>query len=132
MQVETFDLGRPQTRSRRIGLASAGAVWYVDYSGGFLGRLDPATGRVKEWRVPGGAGAQPYAMAVDDRDRIWFVESGRRPNRLVGFDPRAEEFFGMAELGSGGGTVRHMVFHAPTRELWFGTDTNQIGRARLP
>lgn len=33
---------------------------------------------------------------------------------------------------SGGGAVRHMVFHAPSREIWFGTDTNTIGRIKVP
>ena len=71
-------------------------------------------------------------MAVDDKDRLYFVESGVRPNRFVGFDPATEEFFTETEIASGGGTVRHMFFHAPTREIWFGTDTNNIGRARVP
>jgi len=25
-----------------------------------------------------------------------------------------------------------MYYHAPTRAIWFGTDTNNIGRARVP
>ena len=33
---------------------------------------------------------------------------------------------------SGGGAVRHMVYHAPSNSMWFGTDTGTIGRARLP
>jgi virginiamycin B lyase len=28
--------------------------------------------------------------------------------------------------------VRHRVFHAPSREIWFGTDANTIGRAKVP
>jgi virginiamycin B lyase len=71
-------------------------------------------------------------MAVDAQDRLYFVESGVRPNRFVGFDPAAEEFFALTEIASGGGTVRHMYYHPPTREIWFGTDTNNIGRARVP
>ncbi len=38
----------------------------------------------------------------------------------------------MAEVPSGGGTVRHMYYHEPTHTVWFGTDTNYVGRARLP
>ncbi len=132
LRLEEIALPRAEARTRRIGLTTDGAVWYVDYAGGMLGRLDPATRRVKEWPMPGGASSRPYAMAVDDRDRVWFVETGARPNRLVGFDPRGERFFGAAAIASGGGAVRHMVFHAPTREIWFGTDTNTLGRARLP
>jgi virginiamycin B lyase len=80
----------------------------------------------------GGSGALAYGMAVDDRDRLWFVETGPQPNRFVGFDPHEREFLGITEIDSGGGTVRHMFFDARQREIWFGTDTNTIGRARVP
>ena len=70
-------------------------------------------------------------MAVDAEDRLYFVESGIRPNRFVGFDPATEDFFAMSEIDSGGGTVRHMYYHPPTGDIWFGTDTNNIGRARI-
>jgi len=33
---------------------------------------------------------------------------------------------------SGGGTVRNMVFDARGNVIWFGSDANTIGRARLP
>ena len=36
------------------------------------------------------------------------------------------------EIKSGGGTVRHMVYDEKENALWFGTDTNTIGRATLP
>ena len=29
-------------------------------------------------------------------------------------------------------TIRHMVFHAPERAIWFGTDRNTVGRLRVP
>ena len=118
-------------RPRRLAVTSDGAVWYVDYSGGKLGRLDPASGQFSEWQAPGGAGARPYAMAVDDADRLWFFETGATPNRLVGFDPATESWIQGAAPESGGGTVRHMVFDAAAGALWFGTDTNTIGRATL-
>ena len=130
LELKEHVLPGADARPRRLGLASDGAVWYVDYARGSLGRLDPASGEVREWKTPGGAGSRPYAMAVDGRDRIWLVETGSEPNRLVGFDPAAEEFFAVTPIPSGGGTVRHMVFHEPTRSLWFGTDANTIGRAR--
>ena len=132
MRMEEIALPREAARTRRIGLTSDGAVWYVDYAGGMLGRYDPATRQFREWALPGGGGSRPYAMAVDDQDRIWAVETGARPNTVVGFDPRTERFFSSTTIASGGGAVRHMVFHAPTREIWFGTDTNTIGRIKVP
>ena len=71
-------------------------------------------------------------MALDHLDRIWFVESGVRPNRFVGFDPRSETFVSIQELESGGGSVRHMYFDEGSKTVWFGTDTNTIGRAIIP
>lgn len=131
MELREITLPREDARTRRIAMTSDGAVWYVDYARGHLGKYDPKTNTFKEWVTPGGTGSRPYAMATDDRDRLWFVEGGS-PNRMIGFDSRSEEFFSITPIPSGGGTVRHMVFHQPTRSIWFGTDTNNIGRARIP
>ncbi len=134
MTLRDYVLPRPEIRPRRLVVTSDDMVWYVDYATGTLGKLDPGTGNVVEWAAPGGEESRPYAMAVDDRDRVWFFETGPRgsPNRLVGFDTKTLEFFSTTELESGGGTVRHMVYHEPTRSIWFGTDTNTIGRAQIP
>lgn len=132
LTIQEVTLPRAEARPRRLAATSDGALWYVDYARGFLGRLDPAGGKITEWQVPGGEDARPYAMTVDDRDRLWFVETGRQPNRLVGFDPATSMFFSVTEIKSGGGTVRNMVYYQPEREIWFGTDASTIGRARIP
>jgi virginiamycin B lyase len=132
LALREYTLPDPKSRPRRIARTSDGAIWYVDYTRGYLGRLDPATGAVREWKNPAGAGAFPYAMTSDDGDRLWFVETGVSPNRLVGFDPVTEQFFSLTPIPSGGGVVRYMVFDPRTRQLWFGTDNNTIGRAQVP
>jgi virginiamycin B lyase len=134
MQLRTFALPNEKARPRRIAISSDDMIWFDDYIRGYLGRLDPRTGEVKEWRNPGGAASLPYALTVDDQDRLWFVETGRQPNRLVGFDPKRESFFGMTDIPSGGSTantVRHMTFDRATGQLWFGTDAGTIGRATV-
>jgi virginiamycin B lyase len=118
-----------KARPRRIATTPDGFVWYDDFARGFLGRLDPKTGGVREWPMPGGPSSFPYAMSSDDRGRLWMVETGVSPNRLVGFDPEDERFFGSTAIPSGGGVVRHMVFDPKTRRIWFGTDKNTIGVA---
>ncbi len=130
MEVREIVLPREEARDRRIGITSDGAVWYVDWGAGHLGRVDPETEEVREWPVPGGKDARPYGMAVDDRDRIWFVETGSDPNRLLGFDPTTGEFFSQTEIDSG--AVRHMFFHQVSRTIWFGTDSNTLARFRVP
>ena len=131
MQLTEYPLPNEDARPRRIALTSDDTIWYVDYARGYLGKMDPDTHEVQEWRNPGGPDSRPYAMTVDDKDRLWFFETNPSPNRLVGFDPATESFFSITELGSGGGTVRHMVFDDTTRQIWFGTDTNFLGRAVL-
>ena len=79
--------------------------------------------------MPQGEGAKPYGMATDGKGRIWMVATGVQPNIFVGFDPKTEEFFSATEVPSGGGTIRHMHYHAATGAIWFGTDTNYVGRA---
>jgi virginiamycin B lyase len=132
MELREYTLPAADARGRRIEVTSDGGVWYVDYARGSLGRLDPASGEVREWESPGGSESRPYAMALDDQERIWYVETGASPNRMVGFDPGTGEFFSVTEIESGAGAVRHMVYHAPSREIWFGTDANTLGRARVP
>lgn len=90
--------------------------------------MDPTSGSVEEWLIPGGEGSQPYAMAVDDRDHVWVAECARGATFIVRFDPATEQFADRTPVSS---CIRHMVFHEPTRTIWFGTDANNIGRAVL-
>ncbi len=132
LQLQEIELPRKAARPRRIEVTSEGHIWYVDYAKGYLGRYVPATGKFREWLGPAGEQSGPYGMAVDDKDRLWYVETWPSPNRLVGFDPKTETFFSLTPIPSGAGAVRHMVFHLPTRAIWFGTDTNNLGRALVP
>lgn len=132
MSLEEIALPRKRSRPRRLAATSDGSIWYVDYRDGYLGRYRAADRTFQEWRIPGGEGAMPYGMAVDGKDRLWFVETGPSPNRLVGFDPETESFLNITDIPSGGGSVRHMYYDAKKNEIWFGTDTNTVGRARLP
>jgi virginiamycin B lyase len=122
-------LPRAEARPRRLEITSDGRVWYVDYAKGLLGAYDPKAKTFKEWRLPSGEAAKPYGTAADSKDRIWIVETGVQPNRFIGFDPATEEFFTGSDIPSGAGAVRHMHYHATSGSVWFGTDTNFIGRA---
>ncbi len=130
-EVTEHDLPDAAARPRRLAFTSDGALWYGDYARGMLGRFDPATREVREWPLPGGARSRPYALLADERDRVWVVETGAQPNRFVGFDARTFRVLGTAIVPSGGGTVRHMVYDPRTHAIWFGTDTNYLGRAQL-
>lgn len=131
MELTEIPLKREDARPRRIALTSDGMLWYVDYAQGYLGRYSPENRSFSEWELPKGTNARPYAMASDNQDRLWMVETGVNPNLFVGFDPETEDFIGSTPIESGGGTVRHMVYHKPDNSIWFGTDTNYLGQAKL-
>lgn len=131
LELSVIHTPRKESRLRRIAITGDDAVWYTDYSEGYLGRFAPETGEFSEWRNPAEESG-PYAIAADAQNRIWFVETWPDPNRLVGFDPATESFFSITEVPSGAGAVRHMVFDERTNSIWFGTDTNNLGQALLP
>ncbi|MFC0445394.1 lyase [Pseudidiomarina halophila] len=131
-EVKEIELPRPAAnRPRRIALGDDGGIWYVDYAGGYLGRYDRDSGHVDEWVMPAGASSLPYAMAADDQGYVWFAETGPQPNRIVGFHIESERFTDPVAVPSGGGTVRHMVFDEASESLWFGTDANTVGQAKI-
>jgi len=132
-KVTEYTIPDSRARPRRIAITADDRVWYGDYTRGMLGRFDPGTGKFAEWPMPAGGSAAPYAMAADDRSRVWFVETGPQPNRLVGFDAKTEKFFAETPIAESGGlTVRNMIYHPGTKALWFGTDANTIARALVP
>jgi virginiamycin B lyase len=134
MEYKEYALADDRTRARRLALTSDDAIWYGDYRG-YLGRLDPKTGAVQEWALPSGPAAQPYAMTSDDKDRVWVVETGVNPNRLVGFDTKSKTWVANIPIPSHGAernAVRHMTYNRATREIWFGTDVGMIGSVKVP
>ncbi len=131
LDLTEVDLPRTEARPRRVEVTSDGRVWYGDYAKGVLGAYNPKTKKFSEWPLPQGEGARPYGMASDSKDRIWMVATGDQPNIFTGFDPKTEEFFSETEVPSGGGVIRHMHYHQPSGAVWFGTDTNYIGRAMV-
>jgi virginiamycin B lyase len=136
LQKREYTLPNERTRPRRLEIGPDDMVWYADYTRGFLGRLDPRTGKVDEFALPGGQNAQPYGTALDDRGRIWISITNDAPGRLVGFDTRTLQVTHVAILKSqqenGKNTIRHMVFHRPTRTVWYATDAGTLGRLRVP
>src|SRR5919112_1933234 len=123
IKVATFN-----ARPYGIKVDSKGRPWFNEFGSDKLAMIDPASLKIREYTLPNNK-ARGRRMAITSDDRVWLVETGTQPNRLVGFDPRTEKFFGITPIPSGGGTVRHMMFDARAGQIWFGTDNNTIWRA---
>ncbi len=117
-------------RPRRIAILPDDTVYYTDYARGYLGRLHLATGKVEEFKSPGGAASQPYGITTTSDGAIWYSESGVQPNTIVRFDPTSGSFQAWP-IPSGGGVVRHMVT-APNGDIWIAcSGVDKIGRVRV-
>ena len=125
MEVRYYEVPNPDSRIRRLGIASDGIVWYGNSTMGRIGRLDPETGTIREWPSPSGPDSHPYALAVVD-DVIWYNESGQRPDTLVRFDPETEEFQSWP-IPSGVGIVRNMWVTRDGDLLIHQTSSNRVG-----
>lgn len=117
-------------RPRRLAITPDDMVYYTDFAQGRIGRLDPKTGKVEEWASPGGAGSGPYGMAATPDGRVWYSESGKRPNTIVRFDPETKTFASWP-VPSGGGVIRHMVA-TPQGDLSIAcSGVNKVGIVRV-
>jgi virginiamycin B lyase len=133
MELKTYTLP-DSARPRRIGRTSDGAIWYTDWAKCKVGRLDPATGNVDEYASPTGGNCGPYAMAVDDADRVWWTDTRVFPNRLIAIDGKTRKVVYNYEIpgGKSPNSVRHMVFDPKTRQIWYGADQNFLGSVKVP
>ena len=125
MEVQYYTVPDPDTRIRRLGIDSKGVIWFVNSSKGRIGRLDPATGEIKEWESPSGPHSHPYSLAVIN-DKIWYNESAMRPDALVRFDPETESFQSWA-IPSGVGIIRHVWVTRENKLLIHQSSSNRIG-----
>ncbi len=119
------------SRFRRIALTSDNQVWYADFELGNIGRYNPQRGEFREWALPGGPDSRPHGLTVDKNDRLWVVETGSDPNRLIGFDTATESFLTETDIPSGAGSISDMHYFEAAGEIWFGTQSNYIGRAKV-
>jgi virginiamycin B lyase len=117
-------------RPRRIAILPDDTVYYTDYARGYLGRLNLATGKVDEFKSPGGEKSRPYGVTTTKDGAVWYSESGVEPNTIVRFDPKTTSLQSWP-IPSGGGVVRHMVT-APNGDIWIAcSGVDKIGRVSV-
>ncbi len=113
-------------RPRRIAIDASDSVYFTDFNEGHLGRLELTSGAVKMWTSPGGARSAPYGIAITPDGMVWYSESGMKPNTIIQFDPKTENF-SRAIIPSGGGTVRNMAATADGRVYIACSGVNKVG-----
>ena len=117
-EVSKFDpptKGKPQ----RLEVDSDGTVWFSERRGGKIGHLDPKTGVIKEFDLPGPS-PSPYAIGLDRNHMIWY--SSHEQDTLNRFDPKTgkvtEYPFPYSEI-----SMREFFLDAAGR-MWFASPAN--------
>jgi streptogramin lyase len=91
--VTEYDLPRREVQNHDAIVDREGIVWYSDISGGYLGRLNPKTGEVKEWKTPllkPGSPEGALDIQVDQDGNVWL--GMRQQGGISRFDRQTETF----------------------------------------
>jgi len=74
-------------RSRDPVEAPDGKIWWVGQWGDILGRVDPKSGRMEEFRLP--TGAKPHSVNIGPNGYAWYT--GNRNATIGRFDPETTD-----------------------------------------
>jgi len=76
------------SRPHDVAIAADGIVYYTGQVKGYLGRLDPKTG--KDENIPIGSGSAPHGVIVAPDGAAWITDGGLNANAR--FDPKTKKF----------------------------------------
>lgn len=121
--VVEYRLPRPGAFPHDPAVASDGTVWYTDQANSFIGRLDPASGKITDWPTPTPKSG-PHGLLVAPDGAIWYTaNSAGHIGRLDPATGRIKEYELPAEARDP---------HTPVLRgdmLWFTAQrANLIGR----
>jgi virginiamycin B lyase len=129
--ITQFDLPRPDSQPHDAAVAPDGTIWYQDFGQPYIGHLDPATGAVKEWKVPWVKPYPPYppggldVQIGPDGNPYFAIQRG---GHLMKFDRRTEEMtFWSPEQGPDlRETVAMIAITPSTNTVWFSRASSKI------
>ena len=92
--ITQYDLPRPDAQPHDAAVDPDGMIWYLDFGQPFIGRLDPRTAEVKEWRVPAMKPFPPFApggldVRIGPDGDPWFALV--RQGAVLRFDKETEQ-----------------------------------------
>ena len=124
LRFEEWQVPTLGQRSRDPVEAPDGSIWWVGQWRDILGRLNPQTGEMEEFRLP--AGAKPHSVSIGPNGMAWYT--GNRNATIGRFDPATKT---ITEFPMPDKTARdpHTAEFDANGTLWFSLQgSNMIGR----
>src|SRR4051812_11170015 len=84
LSVVEYRIPRDQAFPHDPAVGRDGIVWYTDQANSFIGRLDPATGKITDFPTPTPASA-PHGIVVAPDGGVWYT--AQRVGKLARLDP---------------------------------------------
>ena len=93
MVITEYELPRLELATHDVAGDSKGNIWYSPHRSSYIGRLDPRTGAVKEFRIPPSTPtcfqARTGSTSIKN-DIVWGSENWA--HNIYRFDPKTEDF----------------------------------------
>jgi streptogramin lyase len=122
--ITEYDIPRFDAQPHDAAVDPDGNVWYWDFGSDWLGRLNPRTGEMKEWRVPALKPFPPYAPGGLDLEIDWegnpWIALQRRPGAIK-FEKRTEQMI-VYMTPNGRDGVGFLAMSPNTKMVWMGTN----------
>ena len=111
-------------RSRDPVEAEDGSIWWAGQWGNLIGRIDPASGEMKEFPLP--ANSMPHTVTMDRAGNAWFT--GNRNGTIGKLDPATGEVT-VYEMPDPAAKDPHTAVFDAAGILWFTVQQgNMVGR----
>lgn len=118
---ETPTLGQ---RSRDPIQAPDGTIWWAGQWGNLIGKINPATGAMKEYPLP--EGSKPHTVTLDKAGNVWFT--GNKNGTIGKLDPKTEKIT-VYKMPDPDAKDPHSAIFDKDGTLWFTLQhSNMVGR----
>jgi len=111
-------------RARDPVQAPDGSIWWAGQFGNLIGRIEPATGDMKEFMLP--ANAMPHTVEIDRDGNVWYT--GNRNGTVGRLDPATGEITAF-EMPDPAARDPHTAVFDDNGVLWFTLQqSDMLGR----